>query len=159
MIDARGPRAPIRRDEGDSRAAYLAGSFAIGVGSDAILTMRHWATRNASRAINRVELDFDRAVHLTERTGRRIECMVQPEWYVGALLIILVVRPGGKRRLRTIAILPEHAARRRLPAAAFATAFGARFDYAGGFLACASRNQCSPSMTVPLSRFGWPLMR
>jgi hypothetical protein len=131
------------------------GAVAIGVGSDAILTMRHWATRNASRAINRVELDFDRAVRLTERTGRRIECMVQPEWYVGALLIILIVRPGGKRRLCTIAILPEHAGRRRLPA----VAFGARFDYAGGFLACASRNQCSPSMTAPLSRFGWPLMR
>jgi hypothetical protein len=129
----------------------------IGIGTRAILTMRHWATPSASRAIIGVELDSDRAVRLTERTGCRIEGMVQP--YVGALLTTLVVRPDGKRRLRTVAILPDMLARGRLPAAAFAIAFGARFDYGGGFIACASRNQRSPSMTVPLSRFGWPLMR
>jgi hypothetical protein len=135
--------------------AALRGALVIGIGTHAILTMRHWATPSASRAI--IELDSDRAVRLTERTGCRIEGMVQP--YVGALLTTLVVRPDGKRRLRTVAILPDMLARGRLPAAAFAIAFGARFDYGGGFIACASRNQRSPSMTVPLSRFGWPLMR
>jgi hypothetical protein len=69
--------------------------------------MRHWATRSTSCAIIGVELDADRAVRLTERTGRRIEGMVQPDSYVGALLTTLVVRPDGKRRLRTIAILPD----------------------------------------------------
>ena len=142
-----------------SGTAALRGALVIGIGAHAILTMRHWATRSASRAIIGVELDSDRAVRLTERTGCRIEGMVQPDSYVGALLTTLVVRPDGKRRLRTVAILPDMLARGRLPAAAFATAFGARFDYGGGFIACASRNQRSPSMTVPLSRFGWPLMR
>jgi len=33
--------------------------------------------------------------------------MVQPDSYVGALLTTLVVRPDGKHRLRTIAILPD----------------------------------------------------
>jgi hypothetical protein len=63
-----------------------------------------------------VELDSDRAVRLTERTGCRIEGMVQPDSYVGALLTTLVVRPDGRRRLRTVAILPDMLARGRLPA-------------------------------------------
>jgi len=88
-------------------AAALRGALVTGIGAHAILTMRHWATRSASHAIIGVELDADRAVRLTERTGRRIEGMVQPDSYVGALLTTLVVRPDGKRRLRTIAILPD----------------------------------------------------
>ena len=79
----------------------------VGIGAYAILTMRHWATRSASRAIIGIELDADRAVRLTERTGHCIEGVVQPDSYVGALLTTLVVRPDGKRRLRTIAILPD----------------------------------------------------
>ena len=88
-------------------AAALRGALVTGIGAHAILTMRHWATRTASHAIIGIELDADRAVRLTERTGRRIEGMVQPDSYVGALLTTLVVRPDGKRRLRTIAILPD----------------------------------------------------
>jgi hypothetical protein len=88
-------------------AAALRGVVVIGIGAHAILTMRHWATRSASRAIIGIELDADRAVRLTERTGRRIEGMVQPDSYVGASLTTLVVRPDGKRRLRTVAILPD----------------------------------------------------
>jgi hypothetical protein len=79
----------------------------IGIGGYALLTMRHWATRSASRAIIGIELDADRAVRLIERTGRHIEGIVQPDSYVGALLTTLVVHPEGKRRLRTIAILPD----------------------------------------------------
>jgi hypothetical protein len=161
-----GVGADLRRVAGNRCAdcvlpgtAALRGALVIGIGTHAIPTMRHWATRSASRAIIGVELDSDRPVRLTERTGCRIEGMVQPDSYVGALLTTLVVRPDGKRRLRTVAILPDMMARGRLPAAAFAAAFGARFDYGGGFIACASRNQRSPSMTAPLSRFGWPLMR
>jgi hypothetical protein len=88
-------------------AALLRGALVIGIGTYAILTMRHWATRSASRAIIGIELDADRAVRLTERTGRRIEGLVQPDSYVGALVTTLVVRPDGKRRSRTIAILPD----------------------------------------------------
>jgi hypothetical protein len=88
-------------------AAALHGALVIGIGAYAVLTMRHSATRSASRAIIGIELDADRAVRLTERSGRRIEGVVQPDSYVGALLTTLVVRPDGKRRLRTIAILPD----------------------------------------------------
>ena len=88
-------------------AAALRGVVVIGIGAHAIVTMRHWATRSASRAIIGIELDADRAVRLTERAGLRIEGRVQPDSYVGALLTTLVVRPVGKRRLRTVAILPD----------------------------------------------------
>jgi len=71
------------------------------------LKFRRGQRDEPSRAIIGVELDADRTVRLTERTGRRIEGMVQPDSYVGALLTTLVVRPDGKRRLRTIAILPD----------------------------------------------------
>ena len=79
----------------------------IGIGAYALLTMRYWAMRSASHAIVGIELDADRAVRLIERTGRHIEGIVQPDSYVGALLTTLVVRPEGKRRLRTVAILPD----------------------------------------------------
>ncbi len=88
-------------------ATALRGVLVIGIGAYALLTMRHWATRSASRAVIGIELDADRAVRLIERTGRHIEGIVQPDSYVGALLTTLVVRPEGKRRLRTIAILPD----------------------------------------------------
>ena len=88
-------------------AAALRSAVVIGIGAHAILTMRHWATRSASRAIVGVELDADRAVRLTERSGRHIEGMVQPDSYVGAWVSTLVVRPDGKRRSRTFAILPD----------------------------------------------------
>ncbi|HWZ70308.1 MAG TPA: protein YgfX [Casimicrobiaceae bacterium] len=88
-------------------AAALRGALVIAIGAYAIKTMRHAATRSASRAIIGIELDADRAVRLTERTGLCIEGVVQPDSYVGALLTTLVVRPEGKRRLRTIAILPD----------------------------------------------------
>jgi hypothetical protein len=85
-------------------APALRGALVIGIGAHAILTMRHWATRSASRAIIGVELDVDRAMPLTDR---RIEGAVQADSYVGAWLTTLVVRSDGKRRLRTVAILPD----------------------------------------------------
>ena len=88
-------------------AAALRGALVIAIGAYAILTMRHSATRSASRAIIGIELDADRAVRLIERTGRHIEGIVQPDSYVGAWLTTLVVRPDGKRRLRTLAVLPD----------------------------------------------------
>jgi hypothetical protein len=88
-------------------AAALRGVSVIGIGAYALLTVRHWATRSAPRAIIGIELDADRAVRLIERAGRCIEGIVQPDSYVGALLTTLVVRPEGTRRLRTLAILPD----------------------------------------------------
>jgi len=88
-------------------AGVVRGALVIGIGAYAILTMRHWAARSASRAIVGIELDVERSVCLTERAGRRIEGMVQPDSYVGAWLTTVVVRPDEKRRLRTVAILPD----------------------------------------------------
>ena len=87
--------------------AALRGALVIGIGAYAILTMRHWACRSAPRAITGIELDVDRSACLTERSGRRIEGLVQPDSYVGALLTTVVMRPEGRRRLRTVAILPD----------------------------------------------------
>jgi hypothetical protein len=88
-------------------AAALRAAWVIGLGAYAIRKMRHWAMRSASRAIVAIELDLDRAVCLTERNGRRIEGALQADSYVGALITTVVVRPEGKRLLRSTAILPD----------------------------------------------------
>src|ERR1700730_11177588 len=72
-------------------AAALRGASVIGIGAHPILTMRHWATGSASGAIIGVDLDSDRTVRLTQRSGRRIEGMVQPDSCVAALLTTLAL--------------------------------------------------------------------
>ncbi len=88
-------------------AAAFRGALVTGIGAYAIVSVRHSGTRSASHAIVAIELDVDRVVCLIERAGGRIEGVVQPGSYVGAWLTTLVVRPEGKRRLRTVAILPD----------------------------------------------------
>jgi hypothetical protein len=88
-------------------AAAIRATLVIAIGAYAIVAMRHWADRGGSHAIIEIELGVDRVVCLTERTGRRIDGIVQPDSYVGPLLTTIVVRPEGKRRLRTVAILPD----------------------------------------------------
>jgi hypothetical protein len=88
-------------------AAVVRGAFVIFIGVYAIVILRHWAMRSASSAIVGIELDVDHAVCLTDRAGRRIEGALQHDSYVGALLTTIVVRPQGKRRLRSTAILPD----------------------------------------------------
>ena len=85
----------------------LRGALVIVIATYAIVTMRHWATRSASRAIIGIEVDLDRSVCLTERAGRRVEGILQPDTYVGALVTTVVMRPEGKRRLRSTAILKD----------------------------------------------------
>src|SRR6202521_2938242 len=65
--------------------AALRGALVIGIGTHAILTMRHWATRSASRAIIGVELNSDRAVRLTERTGCHRKGMLLTATHLRAL--------------------------------------------------------------------------
>jgi hypothetical protein len=100
---------PVNRRAG--RVAFgppaLRGALVIVIATYAIVTMPHSATRNASRAIIGIELDLDRSVCLTERAGRRIEGILQPDSYVGALVATVVMRPKGKRRLRSTAILKD----------------------------------------------------
>ena len=88
-------------------APALRGALVIVIAAYAIVMMRHSATRNASRAIIGIEVDLDRSVCLTERAGRRIEGILQPDSYVGALVTTVVMRPKGKRRLRSTAILKD----------------------------------------------------
>ena len=44
---------------------------------------------------------------ITDRFGRHVTAIVQPESYVGALLTTLVLRPEGARRSRALAIWPD----------------------------------------------------
>jgi len=85
----------------------LRGALVIGIAAYAIVTMRHWATRSASHAIIGIEVRLDRTVCLTERAGERIEGVLQPDTYVGALVTTVVMRPEGKRRPRSTTILTD----------------------------------------------------
>jgi hypothetical protein len=58
-------------------------------------------------AIATVDLAADRHMTLTDPSGRRIEAIVQPESYVGALVTMLVLRHDGARRSRALAIWPD----------------------------------------------------
>ena len=87
--------------------AAIRGPLVIGIGAYAIVAMRRWAMRSSPQAIVEIDLDVDRAVCLTERGGLRIEGLVLPDSYVGAWVTTLVVRRDGRRRVRTVAILPD----------------------------------------------------
>ena len=87
--------------------AAIRGALVIGIAAYAIGALRHWAMRSSPRAVVDIDLDVDRAVCLTERSGLRIEGLVLPDSYVGAWVTTLVVRRDGRRRVRTVAILPD----------------------------------------------------
>src|SRR5947209_5008951 len=87
--------------------SLVRGALVIAIGAYGIATLRLSASRVASHAIVAIELDLDRAVCLTERAGRRVVGVVQASSYVGAFLTTLVMRPEGKRRLRSVAIFPD----------------------------------------------------
>ena len=60
-----------------------------------------------NRSIASIELGADRRIVISDRFGRHISAIVQPESYVGALLTALVFRPEGARRSRALAIWPD----------------------------------------------------
>ncbi len=88
-------------------AALLRGGLVMVIGAHAILTLRRWATRSGPRAIVRIELEVDRTVCMTERSGDRIEGVLQADSYVNAWVTTVVMRPEGKRLMRSTAILPD----------------------------------------------------
>jgi hypothetical protein len=88
-------------------AAPVRSAMVMGIGVYAILALRMWATRSASRAIVGIDLDFDRTISITERSGDRIKGVLQADSYVTAWVTTVVVRPEGKRLLRSTAILPD----------------------------------------------------
>jgi hypothetical protein len=82
-------------------------ALVIAIGAYAIVLMRRWATGSGPRAIVGIELDFDRTVCMTERSGARIEGVLQADSYVSAWVTTVVMRPEGKRLLRSTTVLPD----------------------------------------------------
>ncbi len=54
-----------------------------------------------------IELEADRTVCMTERSGDRIEGVLLADSYVNAWVTTVVMRPEGKRLMRSTAILPD----------------------------------------------------
>jgi hypothetical protein len=81
--------------------------LAIGMGVYAIAVLRRCATRSSPRAIVGIELDAGRVVCMTERCGGRVEGALQPDSYVSAWVTTVVMRPKGRRLLRSTVILPD----------------------------------------------------
>lgn len=87
--------------------AWLRGSGIAIAGTCGIHGLRRVGTSGAKRSIESIELGADRRAVVTDRSGRRIEGVIQPESYVGAMLTTLVLRPDGARRSRALAIWPD----------------------------------------------------
>ncbi len=86
---------------------WLRGVAIIGTGACGIHALRYAAAIGIGGSITTIELAADRRAIMTDRSGRRIEGVIQPESYVGALLTTLVLRPDGARRSRALAIWPD----------------------------------------------------
>ena len=88
-------------------ALWLRGIAVLITGACGIGALRHTTSIGMRRTIAAIELGADRRAAITDRSGRRIQGVVQPESYVGALLTTLVLRPDGARRSRALAIWPD----------------------------------------------------
>jgi hypothetical protein len=84
------------------RAAAIAMTGGCGIGA-----LRHETTIGMRRTIAAIELGADRRAIMTDRSGTRIQSVVEAESYVGALLTTLILRPDGARRSRALAIWPD----------------------------------------------------
>jgi hypothetical protein len=84
------------------RAAAVVTAGACGIGA-----LRRATSIGRRRTIAAIELGADRRAIMTDRSGTRIQGVVQAESYVGALLTTLVLRPDGARRSRALAIWPD----------------------------------------------------
>jgi len=82
-------------------------AMVLALGAYAIVLARSWATRSARHAIVAAAVGIDRRITLTEANGQRIEGVVHAHSYVGSVLTTIVVRLPARRRLRTVAILPD----------------------------------------------------
>lgn len=85
----------------------LRGAAVVVCGACGIRALRLAAAGATPRAIAAIELGVDRRAAFTERSGRRVEGVVQPGSYIGALLATLVLRPDGAGRSRAVAIFPD----------------------------------------------------
>jgi hypothetical protein len=83
---------------------WFRGACVLIAGACGIRALRGTA---ASCPLAAIDLAADRRAILTDRSGGRIEAIVQAESYVGALVTMLVLRPEGARRSRALAIWPD----------------------------------------------------
>ena len=65
------------------------------------------ALRISQHPVDAIEVAADRRATLIDRSGRRIDGVVQAQTYVGASLTTLVWRADGARRSRAVAIWPD----------------------------------------------------
>jgi hypothetical protein len=79
----------------------------LALGAYAIVLARSWATRSTGHAVVAAAVGIDRRISLTEANGERVEGVVHADSYVGSMLTTIVVRLPARRRLRTVAILPD----------------------------------------------------
>jgi hypothetical protein len=86
---------------------WLRGAGVLIAGACGMRALRGTTASGDTGSIAAVDLAADRRAILTDRSGRRIEGNVQPESCVGALVTTLVLRPGGARRSRALAIWPD----------------------------------------------------
>jgi len=86
---------------------WVRGAAIVIVGTCGIHGLRRVGTIGTNRSIASIELGADRRAVVTDRSGCRIEGVIQPESYVGAMLATLVLRPDGARRSRALAIWPD----------------------------------------------------
>jgi hypothetical protein len=86
---------------------WLRGAGVLIAGACGIRALRGTTAISTRDSIAAVDLAADRRAILTDRSGRRIEAIVQAESYVGALVTTVVLRPEGARRSRALAIWPD----------------------------------------------------
>lgn len=86
---------------------WLRAAGVLIAGACGIHALRRTTAAGMRRSIAAIELAADRRAIITDRSGQRIEAIVQPESYVGAMLTTLVLRPDGARRSCALAIWPD----------------------------------------------------
>jgi hypothetical protein len=86
---------------------WLRAAGVLVVGACGIRALRRATPIGKHDSIAAIELDAERRAIIADRSGQRIEAIVLPESYVGAMLTTLVLRPDGARRSRALAIWPD----------------------------------------------------
>jgi hypothetical protein len=77
------------------------------IGVAGIHALRSTAAISTRRAAVAIELGDDLYATTTDRTGRRVTALVQPESFVGAMLTTVVLRADGARRSRAAVVLSD----------------------------------------------------
>jgi hypothetical protein len=86
---------------------WLRAAGVLIAGACGIHALRRTTAVGMPRSIAGIELAADHRAIITDRSGQRIQAIVQPESYVGALLTTLALRPEGARRSLALAIWPD----------------------------------------------------